>query len=194
VTLTLGVRVSDVLALALGPPEPVLLFPTGVRVCVAVAFGIPATPPQVGSNDAVSNEIAVEVKLNWTPGCRKLDGIAGTAPVKRQLSTQTEPLENLLPFKAVLTKKQSLTTSCASVSVEWVMAPMGLLTKQHCRKVAAFPRHFWKQPWPSLQLANRRKVASVDAPKSFWVNAAATGPAEPQLPHRPVKFDLDATV
>jgi hypothetical protein len=34
----------------------------------------------------------------------KLTGIVGTAPAKRQLSTNTDPPSNLLPFRFVLTK------------------------------------------------------------------------------------------
>jgi hypothetical protein len=37
--------------------------------------GIQPIPPQVGNSEAVSNEISVEAKLNWTPIGMKLSGI-----------------------------------------------------------------------------------------------------------------------
>jgi hypothetical protein len=50
---------------------------------VSSAFGSPATPPQVGSCEAVSNEISVDMKLNPTPVAMKLSSIDGTPPASR---------------------------------------------------------------------------------------------------------------
>jgi hypothetical protein len=49
---------------------------------VSSAFGSPATPLQVGSCEAVSNEISVDMKLNPAPVGMKLSSIDGTSPAR----------------------------------------------------------------------------------------------------------------
>jgi hypothetical protein len=62
-----------------------------VRVRVAVAFGRPATPPQVRSIEAVPSEVAVDQKLGCTPVRMKLGGIARAAPATKQSSNNADP-------------------------------------------------------------------------------------------------------
>jgi hypothetical protein len=75
-------------------PCPFDVLPVGVRVRVAVAFGRPATPAQIGSIEAVSNEVAVDKKSSCAPVRMKLGGIA-RAHLRRSScrTTPTRPQE-----------------------------------------------------------------------------------------------------
>jgi hypothetical protein len=62
-----------------------------LRIGVRGRVSSHSTPAQVGSIEAVSNEVAVDKKLSRTPVRMRLGGIARAAPATKQLSNNADP-------------------------------------------------------------------------------------------------------